>query len=488
MNRIIKTAAIGASIAIVGCATIPEEHYTKPLITAENKPPRHKSNSPPSFIRTYDITQQYMVTGVNYRNLPLHQVLRAVVPGSSITPLDSSVDINMPVSVVVEPMPIDDFLDVLTNITNLAFDYQGGQISVASYEHMQWRLPAFTSKQDAQSRVSGQSSESGTSGGSGGGGSSSGERGSRLSNDRRTDEWDGLLETARQYADQVVAVRSQGIIKATGRPLAMRELDRFMQEIQATSQTIIALDVSTFEVQLTDTRNRGIDWGTLFETMVGSSTIAGAIGLGLPAPAGGSGANGSGLNINLQGTIGSNPTQLMMNLLSNYGNVQLRQQPKVTTLNGKTAFIGSGQEFGFVSEVRSTVNANLATVEPTFARVLVGIELSITPMLLDDGRVMIEVVPVISNFEGFDNFVVGGNESSQPRIALQQLATTTIARPGEPIQIGGLIQSRIENAINGIPLNQKASLGLLGYLFESESQELDRSELVIMITPNVVGA
>ena len=98
-----------------------------------------------------------------------------------------------------------------------------------------------------------------------------------------------------------------------------------------------------------------------------------------------------------------------------------------------------------------------------------------------------EVTPIISNFRGFDEFSVGGNQFSQPRIALQQLSTTTIARAGEPIQIGGLIQSRLTRALNGLPLGQKDSLGIAGFLFESEAATLSRSELVIMITPTLVG-
>lgn len=481
MKRIIllSLGLIGA-----GCASIPESNITGDIVPHDKKPPAIRASGPASFLRSYDIKQDYMTAAVSFSRAPLFAVLNEVLPNHSITPLDTQVDLNTLVSVSVEPMPLEDFLETLTNITNLSFEREGNQIKVAAFISKQWLLPAFTSDAQMKAQVSGQANDSGTSGGSSSGGSG-GSRGTQITTNREVDEWDALIETAELFADQVVAVKTQGLIKATGRPLAMAELDRTFRDLQKTSQTVIALDVSTFEVRLNDRRQRGVDWGSVFESTLSGNPLLGALGAGLSFEPSGDVA---GLNINLQGVISDSPTEVMLNILGQYGKVELNQQPKVMTLNGKTAFIGSGDEFGFVSEIRSTVTTNVATIEPTFERVLVGIELSITPMLLDDGRIMVEVTPIVSNFQGFDNFTIGGNSSSQPRIALQQLSTTTIARPGEPIQIGGLIKSRIASELNNIPLGQKESLGMLGYLLESRAEELERSELVIMITPKIVGA
>lgn len=488
--------------AFAGCAAIPEINQDKVLIE-KDRVPDFRTARPPPFLRSYESPDTVSTERVQVSNAPLFSVLKAAIPGVVITPVDSSVDMAMQVSMMSEAMTVPDFLTTLQSITNLEYRYKGNVVEVASFVTKEWRMPSYTGNANSQTGVSGSGSQSGGSGGSGvpaspgqgavGGGSSgvgasgASSRGGTLTTERENDEWEGLIATAERYADNVIGVRSQGLISATGRPLAMRELDRVMRTLQSSGQTIIALDVSAFEVSLNDSRARGIDWSTLFNRELNFVNGVFSTALNASFPATLSGSSGGGLNISTSGQIGSSPVELMLNLLSEFGEVELSQQPKVTTLNGKTAFVGSGEEFGFLSEVRSTVSANLATVEPTIRRILIGVELSITPVLLDDGRIMVEVTPIISNFRGFDEFSVGGNQFSQPRIALQQLSTTTIARAGEPIQIGGLIQSRLTRALNGLPLGQKDSLGIAGFLFESEAATLSRSELVIMITPTLVG-
>lgn len=510
------TAAL-ACATVAACASIPQENKTGPLIDGQIQKPALREARPAPFLRQYEANSAMRTEDIQVTDAPLFSVIRAALPGVTITPMDSSVDMSMKVSMLTGPMPVREWLDTLMNITNQNYEYKGGAIIVSSVVTKSWRMPAFATQAFSSATATGQSSQSGT-GGSGGtvsgvpsspgqgavpgqsntnnnsGGAissgASGDRGTSLTISRQVDEWDQLIKAVEQYADSVTSMRTQGYITATGRPLAMRELDRIMTSFRKASEENIAFDVTIFEVNLTDQRARGIDWSTILdgEINVGAGGVfSTTVDASFPAIL--DGVTTGGINLDFSSILGTDtPVDIMLNLLSQFGTVELNQQPKVMSLNGKPAMVSSGEEFGFLSEVRSTVTANLATVEPTVERILIGVQLQITGTKTDDGMIMVEVVPVISNLRGFDNIEVAGNEFQQPRIALQQLATTTVARPGEPIQIGGLMQSRIARTLNGLPIGQKESLGFLGYLFESETNEVDRSELVIMITPSLVGA
>lgn len=494
------TGLAAISIGIAGCASIPEAKKTQPIIPLERQAPESNEQLSPITIRSYNVSGESVTRDISFAGAPLHAVLRAALPGHNITPQDENVDLSMPINMRADSMAVPRFFEQLEAMTNLDFKRERGEIKVASMVSMQWRLPAFASNQTSSADVAGSggagvTADSGQSGFDDQGGSSSGggsgggtERGGRQRFERENNEWEAMIETAEAYAESVVGIRSQGLVRAMGKPRAMKQLDEFMRSARDSSETLISLDVSTFEVTLTDRRARGIDWEAIFDGMFSTTSGGFTVDAGVNLPVNLAGDTSGGASLGIRANPSDTPIDVMFDLLSEFGTVMVDNQPQVSTLNGKTAFIASGREFGFISEIRSTVNANIATVEPTFQRLLVGVELSITPTLMDDGRVMMEVVPIVSTFEGFDNFDINGNSASQPRIALQQLSTTTVATPGQPIQIGGLIQSRMVDSINSLPLGQKESLGIAGLLLESQSQELERSELVIMITPELVGA
>jgi general secretion pathway protein D len=57
---------------------------------------------------------------------------------------------------------------------------------------------------------------------------------------------------------------------------------------------------------------------------------------------------------------------------------------------------------------------------------------------------------------------------------------------GETVALGGLMQDQIDNSHFGVPV--LSSLPLVGNLFGTNSQRMSRSELLILITPRMIGA
>jgi general secretion pathway protein D len=71
-----------------------------------------------------------------------------------------------------------------------------------------------------------------------------------------------------------------------------------------------------------------------------------------------------------------------------------------------------------------------------------------------------------------------------PRISTREIDSTVAVQSGETIVLGGLIKDKNTNGGGGIPLLHE--IPVLGALFGTKTQNEDKTELVVLITPRVV--
>ena len=236
-----------------------------------------------------------------------------------------------------------------------------------------------------------------------------------------------------------------------------------------------------YDVTLRDSAATGIDWNALAELDLNGNPL----NLGLT----GSADFINGQNVwGLAGQFQSDrvSVDLLLNFLKQYGKTELINQPSLTLRNGATSVINAGEQFSLIGgfEQAQDVNGNV-TQTPIFDRIQVGVTLQVSARVLDDERLMLDIVPVVSSISGEDAFTIDGNDFSIPRTALQQLTTQVIARSGRPIKLGGLITRKIASELSGLPFRD--SLGnAFNFLFDSEQNELEKRELVLVVTPQII--
>lgn len=284
---------------------------------------------------------------------------------------------------------------------------------------------------------------------------------------------------------KVVSLRSIGVIRATGPLDRLRQADQYVRSIRDRSEKMVRIDVKLLEVSLNDSKARGIDLGgALSRIFASGNSLNLGLGISLPVDPDPS----SGLT-----TIGGGATRddaqyaAAVQLLGQYGQVELVNKPSMATLNGRPAVFSAGREFGFVSGSTSNVSNGTISTSIETQRLLVGIELSIKPVITADGSVYMEIVPIVSTLEGIDNYSSGGASVSQPRIVLTQLATSAIVRSGETMPLAGLITSRIRESKKTLPIDGDPDLGPVNLLIEAVANALERKELVALVTPTIVS-
>ena len=110
----------------------------------------------------------------------------------------------------------------------------------------------------------------------------------------------------------------------------------------------------------------------------------------------------------------------------------------------------------------------------------VGVKLDITPRVTGEGFVTVLVEPEVSRIVAFV-----GPDDDLPQTSTRRARTLVRVRDGEKIYLGGLLTEEERLTEKKVPL--LGDIPLLGYLFRHHREETIRQDLVIEITPRIVG-
>mgnify|MGYP001546369910 FL=1 len=113
-----------------------------------------------------------------------------------------------------------------------------------------------------------------------------------------------------------------------------------------------------------------------------------------------------------------------------------------------------------------------------------GIELTVTPQINDDGIVNMIIKQGLSAIEG--QTTSSDAASLNPTFTNQEIQTTVVVKDKETIVLGGLIDSIEANGESGVPWLK--DVPLMGNLFKSQGTQVERRELILIISTQIVDA
>ena len=148
----------------------------------------------------------------------------------------------------------------------------------------------------------------------------------------------------------------------------------------------------------------------------------------------------------------------------------------------------AGEQLSYIAktEVVRDTNSDTVAVSASVDQLKVGVSLAVSPKVLDNNKILLNIWPVVSSVQGFDTFDSDPVPVRVPRLALQELATEVIVESGKTIQLGGLIRKNITEKLQTLPFQNKITGALLKPFFNSDSKSLERRELVILVTPHIL--
>ncbi|MGO9018877.1 MAG: type II secretion system secretin GspD [Syntrophobacteraceae bacterium] len=173
----------------------------------------------------------------------------------------------------------------------------------------------------------------------------------------------------------------------------------------------------------------------------------------------------------------------LLSALASKTNVTVLASPTLLATDNKEATITVGGSVPVPTGSYSTAETGTLTnsVFSTIQYAETGVILDITPHINAGGLVRLELEQTIREVGA--NSTVGANNTA-PTFTERNIKTSLLAQNGSTVVIGGIIQSQNTVVKGGIPYLQ--DIPLLSPLFQSRSNNLQRTELLVAITPHVV--
>ncbi|HKT79054.1 MAG TPA: pilus assembly protein N-terminal domain-containing protein [Vicinamibacterales bacterium] len=162
--------------------------------------------------------------------------------------------------------------------------------------------------------------------------------------------------------------------------------------------------------------------------------------------------------------------------LQQKGDFQSLAEPNLVAESGKEASFLAGGEIPV--PVATGAGGNLA-ITVTYKEF--GIRLTFTPVVNGD-RVHLKVRPEVSTLD-FGNAVVL-NGFRIPALSTRRTETELELQNGQTFAIAGLMDNTVAETMQKIP--GLGDIPILGYLFKSKSAQKNQTELVVMITPEIL--
>lgn len=162
--------------------------------------------------------------------------------------------------------------------------------------------------------------------------------------------------------------------------------------------------------------------------------------------------------------------------LQTQGVLQILAEPNLVTTNGKEASFHVGGEFP-VPVLQGGANAGAVTIQ--FREF--GIRLNFNPNITVNKTIKMHVRPEVSTIDLAN--AVTFNGFTIPALSTRKMETDIELGEGQSFVIGGLLDDRVNDTMNKVP--GLSSIPILGALFKSRSENKTKTELIVMVTPEI---
>ncbi|HMQ11785.1 MAG TPA: type IV pilus secretin PilQ [Oligoflexia bacterium] len=251
-----------------------------------------------------------------------------------------------------------------------------------------------------------------------------------------------------------------------------------MIDILDTQTPQVTIEARIVEATTTFTRSFGINWsgsasftsatgnptGLFFPNSIGIPNFA----LNFPVEAG---AINTQANLRLGSINNILDLDLAIALGEQEGNFKLISSPKVTVLDNSSATISAGTQIPYQTQSDNLgTNVNFQTANTS---------LTVTPHITNDGSILMS----ISATRDEPNF--SASVDGNPTIDQRTASTEVLVKSGNTTVIGGIYSTSSGGNQSRLPVLHR--IPIIGALFKNYNKTVRRSELLIFVTPRIVG-
>ena len=289
------------------------------------------------------------------------------------------------------------------------------------------------------------------------------------------------------FAASVIPNKETGVLSVRATQRQHEKVQEFLDRVQASAKRQVLIEASIVEIQLNDQYQAGVDWSRLGTggALSGFTFKQSLLGNALTtAPAIAIGYNKSTALGDLAASV---------RLLQTFGITKVLSSPKLMVLNSQTAILKAVDNLVYftISSTPATIGSSGSVISPgvtttTPHTVPVGVWMSVTPQVNENGVVTMNVRPTIARQTGVVN---DPNPSLTvpspiPQITVREMESMLQVPSGSTVILGGLMQDNIANSTSGVP--GLLNVPVIGNAFKVKNNNSTKTELVIFLRPTVI--
>jgi len=396
--------------------------------------------------------------------------------------VDSDVPIDVPITLSVHEADLKDVLKILMNISGSYYKLQGNILHVKQYMRKSFLLPYVHSDTSFQTDLGGDMLSSASSG-SGSGQGIKGDFSMKFANQPKQDFYTQIENNIKKLLSkngEYTINKFTGLMTVYDQYKNIQTIEKFLKKIKKQTSKQVLIEAKILEVVLNDGHSLGVSWDAI------ANNIAKA-GDQLHIQ------QGLALTGAVAGTVNYTKSNFsaIINALDTAGNVDTLSNPRIKVLSGQSAIISSGKLMPFWEKEVQTAQGtggSASSVEVTYNRrdVLDGLSLGVTTTIMEDGKIMLNVIPITSSIEDVVNHTdeKGNIVATAPIINIKEAGTIIQANDNDLVLIGGLINNTENKKEDKVPL--LGDIPFFGGLFKKTVITKVKRELVILIRLKIV--
>ncbi len=286
---------------------------------------------------------------------------------------------------------------------------------------------------------------------------------------------DGLAETTASDfpsapppapgAFSVTTNASRNMVIVRGDADQLSDAERLLRALDE-AKTQVMIEAAIIEVTLNDELQFGVNWSGIEDRLTAtfSDVPSGQVTSAFP------GAALTYVNTDIEAAI---------NLLASVTEIEVVSRPSVIALNNEIANLQVGDQVPIVTQSAVSVIDPAAPIVNQTEYRDTGIILNVTPRVRGGGLVELEVEQEASQVARTTS---SGIDS--PTIQQRKIASKLLVPTGQSVALGGLISTARTSTATGVPLLM--DVPLFGQLFRSNADFVERTELIVFLTPRVL--
>jgi MSHA biogenesis protein MshL len=273
-----------------------------------------------------------------------------------------------------------------------------------------------------------------------------------------------LSEDGRMSLDRTAA-----LLQVTDTSNRLARIEQYLEAVMLRVTRQVQIEAKVLEVELREEFSAGINWSLILKGLTNSATLTQTL-----AP-----ATSGGFTLALK----AGDFSALLNAFAAQGDVNVLSSPRITAMNNEPAVMRIGtQDVFFVTTTQVDPQGQIVQTTVTPQTLTEGVTLSVTPQISADGIIHLSVNPSITERTGVATSRLG---DTVPIISVRETDTLVRVRQGETIVIAGLMQDRGGVDTAKVPL--LGDVPVVGNLFKRTDKTRRKTDLVILLTPTVLG-